>query len=67
MAKLFQFASFMKVYASRKRKFLDGGSASGKLLGSSKPSVFLRSTDDDPLHTPQCSQSGKLFRKSSKS
>lgn len=57
------------VVQSRKRKILDerghgfNGSGSGKLNGTRNPAHRRNSDDDEEagLHTPQCSQSGKLF------
>ena len=57
-----------QVLASRKRKFLDqsggahlgSGSGSGKLFGGMRPPTHRGNSDEEaPLHTPQCSQSGK--------
>ena len=57
-----------QVLASRKRKFLDqgggahlgSGSGSGKLFGGMRPPSHRRNSDEEaPLHTPQCSNSGK--------
>ena len=62
-------AAAAQVLASRKRKFLDqGGGAhlgsgnnSGKLFGAMRPPSHRRNSDEEaPLHTPQCSQSGKV-------
>ena len=60
-----------QVLASRKRKFLDqgggahlgSGSGSGKLFGGMRPPSHQRNSDEEeaPLHTPQCSQSGKIL------
>jgi hypothetical protein len=59
-----------QVLASRKRKFLDqgggahlgSGNGSGKLFGAMRPPSHRGNSDEEaPLHTPQCSQSGKFF------
>ena len=61
-----QIPGTQQLVASRKRKILDhgdrgsvGGSSSGKFNGLRPPALRRNSDDDLPLHTPQCSQSGK--------
>ena len=64
-----QLQGTQQLITSRKRKILDhgdrgslGGSRSEKFNGLRPPALRRNSDDDLPLHTPQCSQSGKRQR-----